>query len=70
MNKQLYKMLETSAEADKAKALLSLEFLGNKGSGVGDHSTKDLWTDAEEALALLESAESRLEALRKHFGDK
>lgn len=67
MDSKLYDMLKSSAEADKAKALLSLEYLGEKGAGVGDHSTKDLWTDAEEALALLESAESRLECLEKHF---
>lgn len=67
MDSKLYDMLKSTAEADKAKALLSLEYLGEKGAGVGDHSTKDLWTDAEEALALLESAESRLECLEKHF---
>ena len=38
MNKELYNMLLTSAEADKAKALLSLELLGNKSVGIGDHS--------------------------------
>lgn len=67
MDSKLYDMLKSTAEADRAKALLSLEYLGEKGVGVGDHSTKDLWTDAEEALALLESAESRLECLEKHF---
>lgn len=61
-------MLKSSAEADKAKALLSLEYLGNKGVGIGDHSTGDLWEDAEKALALLESATSRLEILEKHYG--
>ena len=30
MDKKLYVMLKSSAEADKAKALLSLELLGNK----------------------------------------
>ncbi len=34
-------MLRLSAEADKAKALLSLKLLGNNPSGIGDHSTGD-----------------------------
>ena len=41
MNK-LVNMLRTSAQADKAKALLSLELLGSKAVGIGDHSTGDL----------------------------
>lgn len=61
-------MLKSSAEADKAKALLSLKLLGENAVGVGDHTTKDLYENAEEALALLESAESRLEVLEKHYG--
>ncbi len=50
MNKTLYKMLKSSAEADKAKALLSLELLGDKAVGIGDHSTKDYWENCTEAL--------------------
>jgi hypothetical protein len=50
MNKNLIKMLKTSAEADKAKALLTLDLLGNTGVGIGDHSTKDFYENAEEAL--------------------
>ena len=67
MDSKLYDMLKSSAETDKAKALLSLKYLGEKGAGIGDHTTKDLWDSAEEALALLESAESRLECLEKYF---
>ena len=43
MNKELYNMLLKSAELDKAKALLSLELLGNKSVGIGDHSTEDFY---------------------------
>ena len=43
MTKELYNMLFTSAHADKAKSLLSLELLGNKGVGIGDHSTEDYY---------------------------
>lgn len=67
MNENLIKMLKTSAEADKAKALLTLDLLGTKGVGIGDHSTKDFYSNAEEALAMLIDADDRLEALEKYF---
>ena len=63
MDRTLFEMLKKSAEADKAKALLSLELLGNKAVGIGDHSTEDFYKNAEEALELLSSALDRLEAL-------
>ena len=37
MDSKLYQMLKSSAEADKSKALLSLNLLGNKAVGIGDH---------------------------------
>ncbi len=49
MTQELYTMLKTSAEADKAKALLSLELLGNKEVGIGKHSTETFYKKAEEA---------------------
>jgi len=67
MNKKLYKMLKSSAEADKAKALLSLELLGNKAVGIGDHSTEDFYKNAEEALVMLVDADDRLGALEDYF---
>ena len=67
MDIHLYKMLKSSAEADKAKALLSLKLLGEDAIGIGDHTTKDFYENAEEALALLESAESRIEILEKYY---
>jgi hypothetical protein len=68
MNKNLIKMLKTSAEADKAKALLTLDLLGNTGVGIGDHSTKDFYQNAEEALLMLADADERLETIEKYFG--
>jgi hypothetical protein len=68
MNKNLIKMLKTSAEADKAKALLTLDLLGNTGVGIGDHSTKDFYSNAEEALSMLSDADDRLETIEKYFG--
>ena len=67
MNKNLIKMLKTSAEAEKAKALLSLDLLGNKSVGIGDHSTKDFYNNAEEALQMLVDADDKLEAIEKYF---
>ena len=67
MNEKLILMLKTSAEADKAKALLTLELLGTKAVGIGDHSTKDFYSNAEEALHMLIDADDRLEAIEKYF---
>ena len=70
MNKQLIYMLKTSAEADKAKALLSLDLLGNKGTGIGDHSTGDFYKNAEEALIMLVDADDRLSTIAKYYGNE
>jgi len=67
MIKELYQMLQKEAEADKAKALLSLELLGNHAAGIGDHSTEDYYKNATEALNALADADDRLEALDKYF---
>ena len=63
-------MLRKSAEADKAKALLSLELLDKKGVGIGDHSTEDFYNNAEDALKMLVDADDRLSALDKYFNEK
>ena len=67
---KLVDMLRTSAQADKAKALLSLELLGDKAVGIGDHSTEDFYKNAEEALIKLVDADDRLKALDKYFNSK
>jgi len=65
MNKELYLMLKTSAEADKAKALLTLKLLSHQPAGIGDHSTKDFYENAEESLSRLCDAKDRLEVLEE-----
>lgn len=70
MTKEFYNMLKSSAEADKAKALLSLDLLGNKAVGIGDHSTEDFYKNANEALITLVDADDKLEALEKYFSTK
>ena len=64
---KLRNMLYTSAIADKAKALLSLELLEENPAGIGDHSTEDFYKNAEEALAMLVDADDRLATIDKYF---
>jgi len=70
MDSKLYEMLMSSALADKAKALLSLELLGNQAVGIGDHSTEDFYKNAEEALVKLVDADDRIGALQTYFDGK
>ena len=70
ISNQIYDMLKSEAEADKQKALLSLDLIKNYPAGIGDHSTKDFWDNATEALKLLASADERLETLEKYFDTK
>ena len=70
MNLQVYKFLKSEAEADKNKALASLQLLTNHPAGIGDHSTKDYWDNCNEAIRLLASADERLETLEKYFNPK
>ena len=67
MTRELYTMLKTSAEADKAKAILSLDLLGNKAVGIGDHSTEDFYKNAEEAARALAEADDVLDTLERYF---
>jgi hypothetical protein len=67
MNPHLFKMLKTSAEADKARAMLTIEILSNSPSGIGDHSTRDFYNNAEEALRMLAEADDRLDMLKMYF---
>ena len=67
MKKELFEMLMASARAEKAKALLTLDLLSNHAAGIGDHSTKDFYNNAEEALAMLVDADDKIETLEKYF---
>ena len=67
MKVELFKMLKTEAEAEKAKAMLSLDLLGENAVGIGDHSTEDFYKSATEALSMLVDADDKLEALDKYF---
>ena len=63
----LFDMLRLEAEAQKAKALLTLELLSNHAAGIGDHSTGDFYKNAEEALQMVVDADDKLEAIEKYF---
>ena len=67
---RLRDMLKASAEADKAKALLTLELLEKHPAGIGDHSTGDFYENAESALQMLVDADDRLETIEKYFGEQ
>lgn len=67
VKKNLITMLELEAQAQKAKALLTLELLSENAVGIGDHSTGDFYKNAEEALQMLVDADDKLETLVKYF---
>lgn len=66
---KLKEMLKTSAQADRAKALLTLELLEKHPAGIGDHSTGDFYENAESALQMLVDANDRLETIENYFGE-
>jgi hypothetical protein len=67
MKPELYNMLFTQAMAERSKAMLTLNLLSEHPAGIGDHSTKDFYNNAEEALAMLVDADDKIEALQKYF---
>jgi hypothetical protein len=68
LNRELYNMLKKSAEADIAKAKLTMSLLSDKAVGIGDHSTGDFYKNAEEALSMLADAKDRIKALEELNG--
>jgi len=66
MNKPLKEMLRASIEAQRQKALLTLQLLSHHSVGIGDHSTDDYYKNAEEALSALTEADDKLETLNRY----
>ena len=60
-------MLKKHFEAEREKALLSLELLTDDKAGIGDHSTEDFYKNAIEAITALAEAEDVLETIERHF---
>lgn len=69
IDNKIYEMLKTQSQAEKAKAMLTLELLNTKGVGIGDHSTKDFYKNAEEALMMLVEANDKLDTLELLYKD-
>ena len=67
MKEHLANMLKSSAEADRQKALLTLELLSNHSVGIWDHSTGDFYKNAEEAITMLVDADDRIAAVEKYL---
>ena len=61
-------MLQKTFEAQREKALMTLELLTEHPAGIGDHSTNDFYNNAEEAIKALAEAEDVLETLNRHYG--
>ena len=59
-------MLQKTFEAQREKALMTLELLTESPAGIGDHSTSDFYNNAEEAARALAEAEDVLETLQRH----
>ena len=66
MKEQLYKLLKSKAISEKEEALTTLKLIGEYPAGIGDHSTKDFYENAEEALQKLVDADDKLEALERY----
>ena len=64
---RVIKMLEKTFEAQRERALLTLELLTQNPAGIGDHSTSDFYNNAEEAAKALAEAEDVLETLKRHY---
>lgn len=66
MKELVLDMLRAQLNAQKQKALLTLNLLMNRPVGIGDHSTEDFYKNAEDALTMLTDADDKLETLDKY----
>ena len=64
---RVIKMLRKTFEAQREKALLTLELLTENPAGIGDHSTDDFYNNAQDAIKSLAEAEDVLETIQRHF---
>jgi len=66
MQKIIKDMLIADLEAQRRKAILTLQLLSNHSAGIGDHSTGDFYKNAHEALEALTDADDKLETINKY----
>ena len=64
---QVIKMLRKITEADREKALMTLELLTQNPAGIGDHSTEDFYNNAVEAIKALAEADDVLETIERYY---
>lgn len=64
---RVIKMLRKMTEAQKEKALMTLELLTENPAGIGDHSTDDFYNNAEEAIKALAESDDVLETIERYF---
>ena len=64
---RVIKMLRKMTEAQKEKALMTLELLTENPAGIGDHSTEDFYSNAEEAIKALAEADDVLDTIERYF---
>lgn len=67
MKQELFDMLMSEAVAERNKAILTLNLLSEHPAGIGDHSTKDFYENANEALIMLVDADDKIETLNRYF---
>lgn len=65
---RVIRMLRKTFEAQREKALMTLELLTLNPAGIGDHSTTDFYNNAEEAIRALAEADDVLETIDRHYG--
>lgn len=66
MQKIIKDMLIADLEAQRRKAILTLQLLSNHSAGIGDHSTGDYYKNAHEALEALTDADDKLETINRY----
>lgn len=64
---RVIKMLRKITEAQKEKALMTLELLTENPAGIGDHSTEDFYRNAEEAIKALAEADDVLDTIERYY---
>ena len=64
---QVIKMLRKITEADREKALMTLELLTENPVGIGDHSTEDFYNNAIGAIKALAEADDVLETIERYY---
>ena len=60
-------MLRKIFEAQKEKALMTLELLTENPAGIGDHSTDDFYKNAEEAIRALAESDDVLDTIERYY---